>query len=123
MPKSRSTRNELDSFGVCCGKKNNASISKIIVTTSTVSCVSAKSGAEKRVNTTDTINPTIESINNDTIRERCQITVASAPIINKPAPIALCTSTGVSGMLPASCCISNNGQPAHSSTTANIITR
>ena len=44
--KSRRARMLLDSTRVCAGRKNSASISRMMVTTSTDSWVSARSGAE-----------------------------------------------------------------------------
>ena len=68
MPKSRKTRTELEALGDFCGKKNSANISNIMVTTSTVSWVNAKSGAEKRVKAIDTIKPTTDSISREIMR-------------------------------------------------------
>ncbi len=59
---SRRLRRCEDSRGVFWGRKNSASISRIMVTTSTESWVSARSGAEKRAKVSDTTRPTTESM-------------------------------------------------------------
>ena len=55
-----------------------ASISSNMVTTSTDNWVSAKSGAEKRTNSSDTISPTTLSDMIDVIRCRCRMVVRKA---------------------------------------------
>lgn len=63
--------NELDFLGVCCGKKNNVSISSIIVIILIVNWVSVKFGVENWVKVIDIIRFIIEIIIKDIICEWC----------------------------------------------------
>ena len=86
-PASRTRRNTVLSTGVRFGRKLSASSSRMIVTTSTVNCVMARSGALKKTNPIDTIRPTIPIRISDNRRLRCIRTnpAVAATSISQPA--------------------------------------
>ena len=105
---SRSTRMEDDSALVRTGRKYMASISNSMVTTSTDSWVNARSGAEKRTNSSDTISPTTLNDMIEVIRWRCSMVVSNAPAtsmavqrIATPSIGSIATSRLRAGSLPS----------------------
>ena len=62
---SRSLRGTDDSCGVCRGSSAKPISSSTVATTSTVSCVNAKSGAEKLTKLSDVTRPTAPATTTD----------------------------------------------------------
>ena len=98
--RSRPRRTGVDSTWPCCGRKNRASSSRMMVTISMASWVRARSGAEKRTKARADIRPTTLRGSRASSRCRRQRTVSTAPAMMIRPPIRARPSSGVGGIVP-----------------------
>ena len=115
-PASRQRRPALDSFGENCGSSASPISSSTVETTSTDSCVIARSGADSATKASEATRPTPPV--STTATKRCRCCTSSRPPVTSSSPHTP-TATGGAGSNVRACAPRPSSGPVQKGRAAN----